>query len=120
MPGAEALPDCVCGALRTVTRAVTRLYDDAMRPAGLRITQFSLLSRISRLQPVSAARLVESLHADQTTLARALKLLEGEGLMRRAAQADRRLKRIQLTGVGERKLPRRANCGRALKAAWWR
>ena len=104
MPEAPALPDCVCGALRTVTRAVTQLYDDAMRPAGLRITQFSLLSRISRLQPVSAAQLVDSLHADQTTLARALKLLENEGLVHRVAEADRRQKRIRLTGAGERKL----------------
>lgn len=106
MPKSEsdALPECVCGALRTVTRAVTQIYDDAMRPSGLRVTQFGLLSRISRLQPVSAARLVDSLHADQTTLARALKLLEGEGLVRRAAQADRRLKRIELTASGERKL----------------
>jgi DNA-binding MarR family transcriptional regulator len=101
--GGAGLPDCVCGALRTVTRAVTQLYDDALRPAGLRITQYSLLSRIRRLQPVSAGALVDTLHADQTTLARALKLLEQEGLVVRAAETDRRLKRIKLTEAGERK-----------------
>ena len=104
MPSAEELPQCVCGALRTVTRAVTQLYDDAMRPAGLRITQYGLLSRIARLGPVSAAVLVDSLHADQTTLARALKLLEQDGLVRRAPHSDRRAKRIELTAEGGRKL----------------
>lgn len=104
MPPAEELPRCVCGALRTVTRAVTQLYDDAMRPAGLRITQYGLLSRIARLGPVSAAALVDSLHADQTTLARALKLLERDGLVRRASHPDRRAKRIELTAEGRRKL----------------
>jgi len=101
---AEALSHCVCGALRTVTRALTQLYDDALRPSGLRITQYGLLSRIRRLQPVSAAHLVDALRADQTTLARALKLLEGEGLVRRAPQADRRVKRIELTEAGARRL----------------
>jgi DNA-binding MarR family transcriptional regulator len=106
MPQTEAgaLPRCVCGALRTVTRAVTQLYDDALRPSGLRITQYGLMSRIRRLEPVSAAQLVDALHADQTTLARALKLLEREGLVRRAPQADRRVKRIELTGAGARRL----------------
>jgi DNA-binding MarR family transcriptional regulator len=105
-PEAEGLPQCVCGALRAVTRAVTQLYDDALRPSGLRITQYGLMSRIRRLQPVSAAHLVDALHADQTTLARALKLLEGEGLVRRAPQGDRRVKRIELTQAGARKLAR--------------
>ncbi len=104
MPAADTLPECVCGVLRTVTRAITQIYDDAMRPVGLRITQYGLLARISRLQPVSATRLVDALHADQTTLARALKLLEADGLVRRVAHADRRQKRIALTPVGERKL----------------
>ena len=104
VPDGDALPHCVCGALRTVTRAVTQLYDDALRPAGLRITQYGLMSRIRRLQPVSAAHLVDALHADQTTLARALKLLESEGLVRRAAGTDRRMKRIELTAAGARRL----------------
>ena len=104
MPQADELPHCVCGALRTVTRAVTQIYDDAMRPAGLRITQYSLLVRIARLGPVSAAALVGALHADQTTLARALKLLEKDRLVRRAPQPDRRVKRIELTPQGRRKL----------------
>ena len=104
-PGDE-LPQCVCGALRTVTRAVTQIYDDAMRPAGLRVTQYGLLMRIDRLGPVSAAALVGALHADQTTLARALKLLEKSGLVHRAPHADQRAKPIELTAQGRRKLAR--------------
>ncbi len=98
------LPECVCGALRMVTRAVTQIYDDAMRSSGLRVTQYSLLSRLNRLGPVSAAALVESLHADQTTLARALKVLENDGLIRRLPQADQRVKLIELTPVGRERL----------------
>jgi len=101
---APELPDCVCGALRMATRAVTQVYDDAMRPAGLRVTQFGLLARIARLEPVSAAVLEGALHADQTTLARALKVLEKDGLIRRAPNPDKRVKRIELTAEGRKRL----------------
>lgn len=94
------MPDCVCGALRMATRAITQRYDDALRASGLRVTQYSLLSRIERLQPISAAALVDSLIADQTTLARALKVLEQDGLIRRVTNTDKRVKRIELTEKG--------------------
>lgn len=98
------LPDCVCGALRMATRAVTQLYDDAMRPSGLRVTQYSVLSRIARLQPISAAALESSLYADQTTLARGLKVLEKDGLIRRVPNPDKRMKKIELTALGLKRL----------------
>ena len=100
----DDLPECVCGMMRMVTRAVTQIYDDTMRPSGLRVTQFSLLSRIDRLGPVSAANLVDAVHADQTTLARALKVLEGDGLIHRVPQADQRVKLIELTAKGRKRL----------------
>ena len=38
---------CVCNTLRMVTRVVTQLYDDCLRPSGLRVTQFSILATIA-------------------------------------------------------------------------
>src|SRR2546430_14882412 len=43
------LSPCVCNTLRMVTRAVTQLYDDVLRPSGLRVTQFSILAAIARM-----------------------------------------------------------------------
>src|SRR3989441_10325233 len=48
------LSPCVCNTLRMVTRAVTQLYDDVLRPIGLRVRQFSILAAIAR---VAAANL---------------------------------------------------------------
>ena len=107
------MPDCVCGALRMATRAVTQLYDDAMRPSGLRVTQYSLLSRIERLQPISASALESSLYFDQTTLARALKVLEKDGLIRRAPNPDRRVKKIELTPLGLKRVAQARTLWRA-------
>src|SRR5262245_62862895 len=43
------LSPCVCNTLRMVTRAVTQLYDEMLRPSGLRVTQFSVLAALARM-----------------------------------------------------------------------
>src|SRR5258705_10557050 len=48
-PDGERMSPCVCSTLRMVTRAVPQLYDDILRPSGLRVTQFSILGSIERL-----------------------------------------------------------------------
>jgi len=55
-----------------VTRVVTQLYDDCLRPSGLRVTQFSILAAIARLREASLKQLEDELAIDQTTLTRSL------------------------------------------------
>jgi len=93
---------CVCNTLRVVTRAMTQLYDDTLRPSGLRVTQFSILGQIARLGTANVTRLTQALEIDQTTLTRSLKLLERAGLVERVARADARVKALRLTAKGER------------------
>src|SRR5919106_4818042 len=73
---------CACFNLRKATRAVTQLYDDALRPSGLRCTQFSLLTLLRASGTVAMTELAEDAVMDRTTLARNLDILEREGLVR--------------------------------------
>jgi len=82
------------------TRVVTQLYDDVLRPSGLRVTQFSMLAAIARLQEANLRQLEEALAIDQTTLTRSLGLLERDGLTERVAHPDRRVKAMRLTAKG--------------------
>jgi len=91
---------CVCNTLRMATRVVTQLYDDVLRPSGLRVTQFSMLAAIARLGLANLRQLEEALAIDQTTLTRSLGLLERDGLTERAAHPDRRIKAMCLTARG--------------------
>lgn len=91
---------CVCNTLRAVTRAMTQLYDDALRPSGLRVTQFSILGLLARLGTANVTQLTQTLEIDQTTLTRSLKLLERQGLIERVTQADARVKALRLTATG--------------------
>jgi DNA-binding MarR family transcriptional regulator len=98
------LSPCVCNTLRMVTRAVTQLYDDVLRPSGLRVTQFSVLATIARLGEVNLKVLEDTLAVDQTTLTRSLTLLERDGVIERAAHPDGRIKAMRLTAKGKRAL----------------
>src|SRR5437773_11709207 len=86
------LSPCVCSTLRMVTRAVTQLYDDVLRPSGLRVTQFSLLATLAHLGEANLRQLEQRLAVDQTTLTRSLVLLERNGVIERVPHPDGRIK----------------------------
>jgi DNA-binding MarR family transcriptional regulator len=98
------LSPCVCNTLRMAARAVTQLYDDRLRPSGLRVTQFSILAAIARMGDANVRRLEVALAIDQTTLTRSLDLLEREGVIERASHPDGRARAMRLTSKGRRAL----------------
>jgi DNA-binding MarR family transcriptional regulator len=92
---------CNCLALRQAARHVTQFYDQFLADAGLRATQFSILTRLRRLGPLSINALARELVMDRTTLGRNILPLEREGLIAVVkARTDRRSKQLQLTDAG--------------------
>jgi DNA-binding MarR family transcriptional regulator len=103
---AEVAADCACRRLRRTARAVTQRYDETLRPAGLRITQFTLLVAVALTEPVRIAQLADTVDLDRTTLARDLKPLTDRGLVEVAAGDDRRTRVVRLTGQGRAAIAR--------------
>lgn len=91
-----------CLAVRVLRagRVLTRLYDEALRPTGLTITQFTLLNAIENRQPGSISQLAEILDIDRTTLSRNLSLLEKAGLVHLGQAGERRRRELLLTSRG--------------------
>jgi len=92
--------ECVCGSLRKAARAVTQLYDEVLRPTGLRVTQLGILGATIAMEPITISRLAEATVTDRTTLTRNLKLLEKQGLIRMNSGNDRREREVTLTDRG--------------------
>ena len=88
-----------------VSRAVTQLYDDVLRPSGLRVTQFSILATIARRGEANLKQLEAALAIDQTTLTRSLNLLARAGVIERAPHPNGRIRAMRLTGHGGRARP---------------
>src|SRR6266849_1159841 len=95
------LSPCVCNTLRMASRAVTQLYDDVLRPSGLRVTQFSILAAIARMGEANLRQLEDALALDQTTLTRSLDLLERAGVIERAPHPDGRIKAMRSPRKGD-------------------
>jgi DNA-binding MarR family transcriptional regulator len=95
---------CTCFNLRKAARAVTQMYDEFLRPSGLRSTQFSLLMLIRGMGPIRITELSEKAVMDRTTLKRNVELLEREGLVRISPGEDARVREVSLTAAAEKQL----------------
>src|SRR5713101_787089 len=105
------LSPCVCNTLRMVTRVITQLYDDCLRPSGLRVTQFSILATIAHLGEASLKQLEDELTIDQTTLTPSLGLLERGGVIERASHPTGGSKRCGSPQGGDEPWRGRGPCG---------
>jgi DNA-binding MarR family transcriptional regulator len=124
------LPDlvCMCGTFRRTSRALTQWYDDALRPVGLRATQFTILQVLSRAGEVSQGELGQILAMDSTTLTRTLRIMSRERWIAERRGKDRRERRLRLSKAGRdqynRDLPpwekAQAQLGRQLGDERWR
>jgi len=96
-------PGCTCGRLRRLTRRVTAVYDRALAPCGLRITQFSLMSNLFRLKAPTLAQLAGTMDMERTTLLRNLRPLVAAGWVRAEQHANTRQREVSLTPAGRAK-----------------
>jgi DNA-binding MarR family transcriptional regulator len=85
------------------TRSVNRLYDRALSPAGLRVTGYSILSRLADEGPLSISDLAGRLAMERTTCTREVAPLAAAGLVEDVTGPDRRRRLLRLTPRGERK-----------------
>ena len=100
----EILENCACHRVRTAARAVTRAYDDALRPVGLRATQLSVLVSVAADDALSIAALARLMGMDRSTLTRNLRPLEAEGLITLGLEGWRRSRTLEITRKGRTRL----------------
>jgi DNA-binding MarR family transcriptional regulator len=104
----DSLPSlpCMCATIRRASRALTHLYDEALRPVGLRATQFTVLQALSLAGEVSQGELGQLLAMDSTTLTRTLEIIGQHGWIAKRRGQDRREWRMRLSKPGEAQLKR--------------
>jgi DNA-binding MarR family transcriptional regulator len=96
---------CVSANLHKTARAVSRVYAEEMRPAGLARSQFAILETLEHHGPMAVSDMARRLYMERTTLTRNLTPLVDAGLItRRAADRDARVKEIAIAPAGRRKL----------------
>lgn len=92
---------CVCFNLRRSARLLSQVYDQALKPTGLKVTQFSLLVALAGQEGVTMGKLARPLGMDRTTLSRNARPLEKKGLLEISPGDDRREQVLRLTEKGD-------------------
>src|SRR5260221_732960 len=115
----EILATCACHRVRTAARAVTRAYDEALRPVGLQATQLSVLVAAAVNNALSITALAKFVGMDRSTLTRNLRPLEVDGLIAVGREGWRRSRTLEITRKGRSRLrdamPLWENAQRALQ-----
>ncbi|WP_158913147.1 MarR family winged helix-turn-helix transcriptional regulator [Caulobacter sp. S45] len=103
---------CHCGALRKASRKISLLYDAALAPHGIKVTQRSILNHIAGAGAPAINELAAAMVMDAGAMTRSLRPLEREGWVQSLADPkDRRFRHVVLTEAGKQKLAETA-------AAW--
>src|ERR1700693_1306997 len=101
---------CMCGALLKPPRRLSQFYNTALAPAGIKSTQFSILSEVERgsiAGPLTMCELASAMVMDRSTLGHNLRPLERDDLVvLRQARHARRKRYVELTAKGKSLLPR--------------
>ncbi|MBY0508635.1 MAG: MarR family winged helix-turn-helix transcriptional regulator [Rhodospirillaceae bacterium] len=91
---------CFCHHARRTARAITRIFDEALQPVGLKASQFNILAMIAAHNGASTAEISRLLSLDRTTLSRNLKPLQSAGYLTAQGGAGRRPDALALTAAG--------------------
>jgi DNA-binding MarR family transcriptional regulator len=97
---------CIAVRLRLLNRVVTNLYDDALRPLGLKVSQLNILIVAARLGLARPAQMCEILQLDASTLSRNVERMRAHGWLEVVPDEDARAQPFRLTAPGQRLIER--------------
>jgi len=92
---------CLATRVRQLSRIVTRVYDDAMRPLGITASQYTLLAQLAARDAITAVEIGHELDIEKSTLSRNLKRLLALGHISMDPPAGRRGRGLHLTPKGQ-------------------
>src|SRR5262249_62151883 len=77
--------DCIATKVRLLNRAVTAIYDEALRPYGLKVTQMTVLVTVAKIGQASPGAVGRILHMEKSMLSRNVDRMSARGWRGRAA-----------------------------------
>jgi len=97
---------CIAVRLRLLNRVITNLYDNALRPLGLKVSQLNILVVAAKLGLARPADVCRLLQLDTSTLSRNVERMRAKGWLEVVPGEDARTQPFRLTAQGKRLLDR--------------
>jgi DNA-binding MarR family transcriptional regulator len=92
--------ECIAMRVRLLTRVVTKIYDDCMRPHGLRTAQLNILVAISLMKSATPSEIERRLHLEKSTVSRNVERMRQQGWVEFVPAEDGRSHHLHLTVQG--------------------
>ena len=96
--------ECLAVRLRMINRAVSRIYDRALRPFGLRVSQMNILVAVAQLGPARQQEVCRVLSLERSTLSRDAERMRAKGWLDAAPGEDARTSMLRITPAGKKLL----------------
>src|SRR5437773_11987905 len=96
--------ECIAVRLRMLNRIITNIYDDALRPLDLRVSQMNILVAAAKLGTARPTEVCEHLHLDVSTLSRNVERMKARGWLEVVPDEDGRSQPFRLTPQGSKLL----------------
>jgi len=96
--------ECVAVRLRMLNRVVTNIYDDALRPIDLKVSQMNILVAAAKMGTARPIEVCEYLHLDVSTLSRNVERMKARGWLEVVPDEDGRSQPFRLTPRGRKLL----------------
>jgi len=94
---------CTAARLRKLTRVITKMYDDALRPLGIKVSQMNILVVTGTADSVPPSEVCRRLKLDLSTLSRNVDRMRERGWIDLMEdEDDGRAHSLKLTGQGRR------------------
>jgi DNA-binding MarR family transcriptional regulator len=93
--------ECIAVRVRLLNRVITKIYDDALRPLGLKVSQANILVAAWQLGLVNPLKVCEILHLDASTLSRNVERMRAKGWLEVVPVEDARAQPFRLTAQGK-------------------
>ena len=100
--------ECIAVRMRMLNRVVTNIYDDALRPLVVRVSQMIILVAAGRMGTARPAEVCERLHLDVSTLSRNVERMKARGWLEVIPDDDGRAQPFRLTNDGRKLLEQAA------------
>ena len=92
--------DCLAVRIRILNRVITSVYDEALRPFGIRSSQMNILVAIAAFGATTANRLCKILYLDPSTLSRNVERMKKNGWLETVPSTVGRSRMIQTASEG--------------------
>jgi DNA-binding MarR family transcriptional regulator len=92
--------ECVSVRLRSLNRSLTSVYEEALRPLGLRVGQLNIIVAVACMGVAKPVDLCRLLCMDKSTLSRDVKVMQRHGWLEEGTGEDARTRPLRITPAG--------------------